>query len=361
MVQPNHSFTLPGVARTISAVVCALGLVDLIHLLLQGHGLLRSTLGVSDLALFLVMQPLCSRTSARLRLPALALQALLAFLPVLLIGHAWVAVPGILASNALKTLPDRTRWIAFSAVVLTAGAAQVWRGGAGTAAFAVVSTAMTALVLHGFARMTALRAAGHTEITRAAVAEERLRVSRDLHDLLGYGLSAIQVKCELTRRLVPEDPKAAQEELTEVLGIVRGTLADVRTIARGYRPLSLREASDSAKALLAAAEIEVVMRLDHGPLPEPVQTVLAAVLREGITNVLRHSKAGTCQIAVSRRERHVELDIVNDGVRSSGDGTGSGVGNMAERVEELGGSLCARQLGTDRFHLHVSVPLDVAA
>ncbi|GHH61474.1 sensor histidine kinase [Lentzea cavernae] len=342
-------------------MVYALGFVDLVHLALQDHGLLQSGLGAADLALILAIQPLFARTSARLRLAALAAQALLVFLPALLIGHMWVAMAGILASNGLRTLSDRTRWVAFGGVALLAGAVQLWRGGAATTAFVVVSTAMTALALHGFARMAAVRAAGRTEIARSAVAQERLRVSRDLHDLLGYGLSAIQVKSELSRKLVPEDPEGAQEELTEVLEIVRRTLGDVRSIARGYRPLSLQEVSDSTKALLAAAEIEVVMRLDHAPLPPRVDLVLAAVLREGITNVLRHSKAGSCQIAVLAREGHVELDIVNDGVGDPGDGAGSGVVNMAERVGELGGRLRARQLGTDRFHLHVSVPLDATA
>ncbi|WP_157529555.1 sensor histidine kinase [Nocardia sp. NRRL S-836] len=305
------------------------------------------------------MQPLFSRRSARLRLPALALQAALVFLPALLIGHVWVAAGGILAGNGLRTLSDRTRWLAFGATVLTAGAAQAWRGGLATTAFAVVSTATTGLVLHGFARMTAARATGRGEHTRAAVAAERLRVSRDLHDLLGYGLSAIQVKSELAHKLVLKDPEGAQGELAEILAIVGCTLADVRTIARGYQPLSLAEASDSAKALLAAAEIEAVVRLDHGPLPEPVETVLAAVLREGITNVLRHSKAGNCRVAVCDRARHVELDIWNDGVVEGGGRAGSGVGNMAGRVEHLGGRLRAAQLGADWFHLHVSVPLDL--
>jgi two-component system, NarL family, sensor histidine kinase DesK len=345
-------------------MVCGLGLIDLAHLILQGHGLLRSALGTADLLLILAMQPLYSRAAARLQLPLLALQALFVFLPVLMISHMWIAMAGILASNGLRILSDRTRWFALGAVVILAGAAQLWLDGAATTSFVVVSTAMTALVLHGFARVTAVWAAdlvgSRTEATRAAVAEERLRVSRDLHDLLGYGLSAIQVKSELTRSLVLEDPEAALEELTEILHIVRCTLSDVRTIARGYRPLSLREAARSVKALLAAAEIEVVMRLDHGPLPEPVETALTAVLREGIANVLRHSKAGICEITVRDRERHVELDIVNDGVTEPGDDAGAGVGNMTERVEKLGGRLCIRELEADRFHLHVSVPLNGA-
>lgn len=364
MVQAHRSFTLPDVARTISVVVGGLGLVDLVHLFLQGHGLLRSALGAIDLALILGIQPLYSRTAARLRLPLLSLQALFVFLPALTIGHTWVAMAGILASNGLRLLSDRTRWFAFGAVVILAGAAQLRLGGAATTSFVVVSTAMTALVLHGFARVTAVRAADligrRTEATRAAVAEERLRVSRDLHDLLGYGLSAIQVKTELTRSLVLDDPEGALEQLTEILGITRGTLSDVRTIAHGYRPLSLQEASRSVKALLAAAEIEAAIQFDHGPLPEPVETALTAVLREGITNVLRHSKAGTCQITVRGGERHVELDIVNDGVTEPGDGAGAGVGNMTERVERLGGRLRIHQLGNDRFHLHVSVPLNGA-
>ena len=90
-----------------------------------------------------------------------------------------------------------------------------------------------------------------------AVAEERLRFARDLHDLLGLSLSAITLKSELTRRLLDTDPDRAAEELTEILGLARQALADVRSVASGYRELSLDNESRSARSVLAAADVEV--------------------------------------------------------------------------------------------------------
>src|SRR5205823_5301028 len=108
--------------------------------------------------------------------------------------------------------------------------------------------------------VTELRAA-RTRLAQAAVAEERLRFARDLHDLLGLSLSAITLKSELARRLVTVDPDKARDELTEILAISRLALADVRLVASGYRELSLQEESRSAESLLAAADVDVRIEL----------------------------------------------------------------------------------------------------
>ncbi|NKE55340.1 hypothetical protein FXN61_00265 [Lentzea sp. PSKA42] len=182
-------------------------------------------------------------------------------------------------------------------------------------------------------------------------------IARDLHDLLGYSLSAIKLKSELAHRLIAERPDRAQEHLADILDIAGHALSDVRSLARSYRRLSLSDTSHSAKTMLAAANIDVRVELDHDPLPEEIETVLATVLREAVTNVLRHSDAENCAITVRQTDDIVKLDVVNDGATHrplSWDC--NGVRNQAERVQAAGGTFIARHVGADRFHVHAAIP-----
>ncbi|WP_170155770.1 sensor histidine kinase [Umezawaea tangerina] len=345
----------------------ALSLVELLHVLSLDPGITRSAFLIADTAVLAVAQ-VCyfSNPSARRGFPfghlALALQAVLVALPVLAVGHTWIGVPGLLAGSVLLVLPRAAGWSAFTAVV----AAATWARFAAEhdvsdAATCAVATAMTGLVTHGMPWLAAVAvkvSATRGDLARAAVAEERVRVSRDLHDLLGYGLSAIKLKSELTHRLLPEHPDRARESLAEIVDITHRTLVDVRSVALGYRLLSVEEAFRSADAVLRSAGIDVAMELHTDPIPEPAATVLATVLREGVTNVLRHSEAGRCEITLCRKEDAVELRIVNDGMRDTPQDhhTGSGVRNMTERVLEIGGSFSSHR-DDDVFRLLASVPL----
>jgi signal transduction histidine kinase len=207
--------------------------------------------------------------------------------------------------------------------------------------------------------------AARTELAKAAVAEERLRFARDLHDLLGLSLSAIALKTELTDRLLVADTKRASIELVEILQLSRQALADVRSVADGYRELSLLKESRSVEAELTAAEVVVRMEVEPGELPAPVATVLAVVLREGVTNVLRHSKLERCDIAVSHSGKDVRLAIFNDGVgaddadpetRPASEATGNGIRNLSDRVATLGGELTAGPAPDGRYCLRAVVP-----
>jgi signal transduction histidine kinase len=202
-----------------------------------------------------------------------------------------------------------------------------------------------------------LRAA-RIQLAQVAVAEERLRFARDLHDLLGLSLSAITLKSELAHRLVTAAPERARGELTEILAISRLALADVRLVASGYRDLSLDEEFRTAESLLAAAEVDVRLDLKVGELPDQVGTLLATVLREGVTNVLRHSKGERCEITVEQQDQMVYLDIVNDGVTQTPDlrTNGSGISNLSYRVALFGGELTAGLESDGRFRLRASVP-----
>ena len=182
------------------------------------------------------------------------------------------------------------------------------------------------------------------------------------HDLLvDPKLSAAdkiaKLKSELAHRLTADQPDRAQEHLADILDIAGRALSDVRAFARSYRRLSLSDTSDSAKTMLAAANIVVRVELDHAPLPEAIETVLATVLREAVTNVLRHSDAENCAITVRQADGTVKLDVVNDGAADRPISSDcNGVRNQAERVQAAGGIFLAHHVGSDRFHVHASIP-----
>ena len=309
--------------------------------------------------------PLAARLRSRLGRVVLLLQAALVYTPFLWFGQAWVGMPGFLAGNTLLILSAPYSWAAFAAVVGSTGVLQASLDPRPLyVAYTTVSCMLTGLIVYGLSRLTGLVAEVHRsrlELAQLAVTQERLRFSRDLHDLLGYSLSAITLKSELTRRLVPGDPDRAQDELVEILEISRQALADVRSVASGYRDLSLDHESHSARSVLTAADIEVTLSIDHGPLPDTVNTVLATVLREGVTNVLGHSKAEHCGIIVDERDDGVRIRITNDGVRPAPEGLptrrGTGLQSLSSRTAALGGQLSAGVQPDGRFLLEVTIPL----
>ncbi|MGZ3147642.1 histidine kinase [Lentzea chajnantorensis] len=187
------------------------------------------------------------------------------------------------------------------------------------------------------------------------MSQERLRFARDLHDLLGFSLSAITLKVELARRLIGEQTERALRELAEVLGIAREALTDVRAVASSYRELSLADEIESARSVLTAAGVATTIETDLAELSPRSRTVLATVLREGVTNLLRHSEATRCTITVSGTGPVVSIDIVNDGAPARlGTDRGSGLANLATRATAIGGSLRAEvDAGTHRLHAEV--------
>jgi two-component system sensor histidine kinase DesK len=353
--------------RTAVAVLCGLAVVEIGHTLLLDRGFTHSAVAITAIVLLSAVQLFYfCRPHAPLRFPighlALAGQIGLVLAPVLLVRQPWIAMPGLLAGSVLLVLPPTAGWVAYAVVLATAGTAQAATGGDRTAVvFGVVTAAMTGLVVRSLPKLAALATKldeSRAEMARCAVADERVRVSRDLHDLLGYGLSAIKLKSELVHRMLPEHPAEARESVAEILDITRHTLVDVRSVALGYRLLSMRETIDSARAVLTSADVVVRLELDDRPVPEPAATVLATLVREGVTNVLRHSKAENCEITVRRHGGLVLLDIVNDGAAGmTRDRSGSGVRNMTERVHEIGGVFTAGRQEDGRFRLHASIPL----
>ncbi|WP_254897961.1 sensor histidine kinase [Kitasatospora sp. NA04385] len=303
----------------------------------------------------------------------LALQAVITYGPMFFLGELWIGMPSFLAASLLLLLRPAVAWPGFVAVVVASNLLMLWIGdGLGQTFYISVATTTNGLVVYGLSRLTDLVIEVHrsrAELATLAVAQERLRFARDLHDLLGYSLSAITLKCELAYRLVPGQPDVAQQELTEILQTARQALSDVRAVARGYREMSLSAEAESAKAMLATLGVRSVVRLDFGLVPQQVETVLATVLREGLTNMLRHSKVEHCEISTVRDGRTIRFRLANDGVGRGGPESaaaprdasgGSGIGNLATRVRELGGSLTAGPQGQEWFVVEAAIDLDAA-
>ncbi|MFC4495880.1 sensor histidine kinase [Streptomyces ovatisporus] len=202
---------------------------------------------------------------------------------------------------------------------------------------------------------------------RLAVAEERLRFSRDLHDVMGRNLSAIALKSELAVQLVrrgaPAD--ASVEQMSEVQGIARDSQSEVRAVVRGYRDADLSTELAGARGILRAAGVDCRAESDDAPLPGPVQAALGWVVREGATNVLRHADATWCTVWVGSdtAEDKALLVMENDGVHAGvrdteGGRTGSGLAGLRERLAGVGGTL--RSAGDSKkgtFRLTAEVPI----
>jgi signal transduction histidine kinase len=333
-----------------------------------GAAVLAAAAGAAFLGLALQLVPRDGvRGTLRRRAVLLVLLAALTFLPGVVIGAPWLGLPAYLAGLTLAVLPRAAAVAGWLAVLVAGVGADVLAAGmTGYDRFYLAfGSILISLVVYGLATLPRLVAeidAARADIGRLAVAQERLRVSRDVHDLLGLSLSTIVLKSELAARLVTRDPDRARTELDDVLDAARRAVGDVRTVLAGEGRMSLEEECRLAEATLAAASIRV--RLDRaGDLPgQPVDTVLATVLREAVTNVLRHSAAGWCEISLRTGPDRVVLDIVNDGVgRAPAPAEddrigGNGLVNMVQRVELVGGELSV-QRDDGRHRLRASVPV----
>ncbi len=199
--------------------------------------------------------------------------------------------------------------------------------------------------------------AAREELARLAVAEERLRFARDLHDLLGHSLSLIVLKAELAGKLAGSDPARAAGEIRDVEQVAREALREVRDAVAGYRQPGLEEELERARESLTAAGIEVRCDRVPGPLPTPVATILAWVVREGTTNVLRHSRARATEIRMRRYLDRVQLELLDNGVGGDATDSGSGLRGLRERVLACRGSVEFGNRPEGGFRLAVHLPL----
>jgi two-component system, NarL family, sensor histidine kinase DesK len=200
------------------------------------------------------------------------------------------------------------------------------------------------------------------QIAHLAISEERLRFARDLHDLLGHTLSLITLKSELAGQLIPEDPEQAQREVWDIETAARTALREVREAVVGYRQSTLVSELQRAHELLTAAGIQDIVQNDTGVLPVPIEALLTWVVREGVTNVMRHSRAKHCIISLAQPPGEISLTIIDDGQGcTSGerlkDSPGNGLRGIIERVAALHGHYEAEPAAECGFRLAVSLPL----
>lgn len=205
---------------------------------------------------------------------------------------------------------------------------------------------------------------------RLAVAEERLRFSRDLHDVFGRTLSVVAVKSELAAELATRGRPGAAEQMLEVRQIAQDSLREARAVVAGYRATDLPAELSGARSVLRSADIETTIEScgdeQEAALPLATQEALAWVVREAVTNVVRHSDAARCEITLRVDRGEAVLTVTNDGVpdldrttTSPGSPSGSGLIGLGERLAETGGRLETHLL-PPVFRLTASVPLPSA-
>ena len=188
---------------------------------------------------------------------------------------------------------------------------------------------------------------------RLAVSEERLRFARDLNDLLGQSLTGIAARTASAEETLRADQRAAAAKMFEVRDLSRQALREVRATVQSYRTLDFDEVLSSVRAVLEAADVRCSVNVHASDLPAETRTLLAWVVREGATNVLKHSRAEHCTITIDEGI----LEMVNDGVSGpANEHAPNGLGGLAQRVGTAGGTLTAAPTPEGGYVLRVVVP-----
>jgi two-component system sensor histidine kinase DesK len=206
--------------------------------------------------------------------------------------------------------------------------------------------------------------AGRDAEAGLAVAQERLRASRELHDVLGHRLGIIALKAELAAGLAATAPTRAAAESDEIRAIAAATLAEARRTVHGETVADLGTQLASAELVLGSAGIGTTVDVDVAQVPASASRLLAAVIREAVTNILRHSAARTVSIAFDRAGPRPALVIVNDGVggprsgTADGSSSGTGLASLAARCSAVGARLVACPADGGRFQVRVELPAD---
>jgi two-component system sensor histidine kinase DesK len=272
----------------------------------------------------------------------------------------WLAVMlyvGAAGSAALRG-PAAFGWAVGSVAVLVAVALAHHQDGStiGANAFNVLMSCGLVFVVKRMTEYISQLRETQAELARSAVEQERLRFSRDLHDLLGHTLSLVVVKAEVVRRLVPRDPQAAVSQAADIETIGRNALAEVRQAVTGYRARTLAAELDGARTALADAGIALTTRDEATPLPPGADALLGWTVREGVTNVIRHSRARHCEIVVHLAGGRTTLEIRDDGVGPAAASAGNGLRGLSERLAAAGGALRYERGATGGFEVVATLP-----
>lgn len=317
---------------------------------------------------------------ARVRAAAQVLVALLLSngLVVLALGLPALWTWTFLACAAAM-IPLPARWRAGVIFLLAAGAMALQCSAGQPEAGIMQGSLVLSLgfMMMAFARQIELRQqleATRKDLAVAAVAAERDRMARDMHDILGHSLTVVAVKAELAGRLLEADPGRAARELGEIEDLARGALADVRATVAGYRGVNVVAELAQARDALSSAGIEAELPGSVDLVASGHRELFGWVVREGVTNVVRHSQAARCRITFTSDGVQVDDDGARrpavparasvpepgDGTRLAPDGAfpqwsgrGTGLDGLAERVRQAGGTLSTGPSELGGFRLTV--------
>ena len=360
------------------------------------HDPVRRYLGLAGLAAFAAvfiaafatartLRQRCQRMPDRWAIAAVSAEAALVAVGYLTIGRDATSLLIYVGVMAVFLLSSRAGWVVVSAAIVVSQAVPALVPGwpvDPSFAFQVFVSALACWGVSQVIRRNAQLAAARDEITRLALADERNRFARDLHDILGHSLTVVAVKAELAGRLASLDPERAEAEIADVERIARQALADVRAAAAGYHEVTLAGELASAGTALSAAGITA--ELPAAPLPElprERQELFGWAVREGVTNVVRHSGAARCRIRLTASE----IEMADDGCGPSwpqpapgpgpagagpapeasaaapGEGPAGGPGGrgltgLRERAAAAGAVVCTGRSAWGGFSLRVRVP-----
>ncbi|WP_228770012.1 sensor histidine kinase [Actinokineospora alba] len=298
-------------------------------------------------------------------IPATAVVALVgwwASLMTLPLGFGWAILPASILAAVAACHTGGTRWaitVLGSAFIGVSGLAAAEAADTMTTealpwtlAVAVISVVFVLSNLLQVWLWSVIRQLDDARALAAdlAVAEERLRFAAELHDVQGHHLQAIALKGELAERLIGHDDAAARVQAAAVSELARQALRETRGVVHGYRRTSLSTEIGNAVDILRAAGIAAAVDGDATAVPPALQPLFGALVREGTTNILRHTAAGVCDLVVSVADGRARVRLSNDGVRPSTGDPGSGIDSLRERFAAIGGQL-RTEAGDGRFAL----------
>ncbi|GAA2081390.1 sensor histidine kinase [Pseudolysinimonas kribbensis] len=311
-------------------------------------------------ALYLVLPPLLWPERTRVRIAAVVGYWALTCVLFPVIGPytiwTWTLIVVVVGFTWIPRIGSLLMLLAVVGAQLLVGWSVDWINGLLYTPYITLSVGVVMIFFGQLIQRNALLRQAQHEVARLAVSEERARLARDLHDSLGHSLTVVAVKSELARKLVSRDPVRAEAEIADIERLAREGLADLRAAVAGYRDVDLEAELASARTALAAAGITAHLPDDAAVVRPELRALFGWVVREGVTNVIRHSAATACWIELAARR----VVVRDDGAGAPRDiavppsGPGNGLRNLRERAEAAGARLMSGPAPDGGYALEVA-------
>ena len=281
--------------------------------------------------------------STAVGLTIVAVQAALAVLVCVCIGQQGTATAVYIAVTSVICLRTTWAWLVVVVVGVTTYTATIVVDGWHSDRGILFGVLVAGLAIWGISQLINRNIevlAVREENARLALEDERNRFARDLHDILGHSLTVITVKAELAQKLFNVDPERARAEVSDLERLSRDALADVRRAVEGYRELTLPGEVARARMALEAAEIEAHLPSSTDDVPSSLRELFAWTIREGVTNVIRHSDARSCTVRLDA----TSVEVADDGRGPAAGESGHGLLGLRERAAAAGATVVTTAL-----------------